>query len=363
MTDRVRRLEQVRNSPLRAGAVLPAFALALLALFTLRIALGSVSIPAADVLRALSGLPTERAASATIITRFRLPRAVAAVVAGAALGSCGAAMQTMFRNPLAGPFVLGINAGASLGAAVVLLGVAGGAGGVTAGVLAAGVQGFPAFFLAAASFVGAALLMLVILAAARVVSNPVSLLVIGILTGYAVNAVVSVLIHSAGAEQVQSYIAWTFGSFAGVSRAQLPVLVGAVAIGMVLLLSATRMLDAALLGERYAESLGVPPRKIRRRVIISTAFLAGPVTAFCGPIAFIGMATPHLVRTLTGRSTHATVLTGSALAGAALALAGDLIASMPGTEASLPLNAVTALFGAPVVIAVLLGRSTLETRV
>ncbi|MFP4642722.1 MAG: iron chelate uptake ABC transporter family permease subunit [Spirochaetales bacterium] len=339
-----------------------AFSLALFVLFSLRIALGSVSIPIADVFRALSGLPTERAAVATIVTRFRLPRAVAAIAAGAALGSCGAAMQTIFRNPLAGPFVLGINAGASLGAALVLLGIAGGTAGVTAGVLAAGVQGSPAFFLAAAAFTGAALLMLVVLAAARIVSNPVSLLVIGILTGYTVNAVVSVLLHSAGAEQVQSYISWTFGSFAGVSRAQLPVLVGAVAAGMILLFGATKMLDAALLGERYAESLGVPPRRIRRRVIVSTAFLAGPVTAFCGPIAFIGMAAPHLVRTLTGRSTHRIVLTGSALAGAALALAGDLIASMPGTDTSLPLNAVTALFGAPVVIAVLLGSSTLETR-
>lgn len=351
------------NPGLRTGLVITGLFVVLALLFLLRIAAGSVSIPPGDVLRVLFGFTVERASVHTIIHQFRIPRAVAALLAGAALGVSGATMQTMFRNPLAGPFVLGVNAGASLGAAIVLLGVAGSLAGVTGGVLGTGIDGGSAFVLALAAFAGAAALMLVILAMSRIVSNPVTLLVIGILSGYTVNAVVSVMIYSAGAEQVQSYIAWTFGSFAGVSRSQLPVLASGVAIGLVMVFSSIRMLDASLLGERYAESLGVAPGLIRRRVILSTAFLAGPVTAFCGPIAFIGMATPHLVRALTGRSTHKVLLWGSFAAGGALALGGDIIASVPGSEVSLPLNAITALFGAPVVIGVLLGGKRLETRV
>ncbi|MFW5994642.1 MAG: iron chelate uptake ABC transporter family permease subunit [Spirochaetia bacterium] len=347
----------------RTAVVLTGLFVLLAVLFLLRIAAGSVAIPAGDVLRVLFGVPVERASVPTIIHQFRIPRAVAALLAGSALGVSGATMQTMFRNPLAGPFVLGVNAGASLGAALVLLGFAGSLGGVATGVLGAGIEGGSAFVLAFAAFAGAAMLMLLILAMSRIVSNPVTLLVIGILAGYAVNAVVSVMIYSAGAEQVQSYIAWTFGSFAGVSRSQLPVLGSGVIIGLVMVFSSIRMLDASLLGERYAESLGVSPRLIRRRVILSTAFLAGPVTAFCGPIAFIGMATPHLVRALTGRSTHRILLWGSFAAGGALALGGDIIASVPGSDISLPLNAITALFGAPVVIGVLLGGKRLETRV
>lgn len=324
-------------------------------LMVFRISLGSVIIPAGEVLRVLFGVEIERASWRVIIRQFRIPRALAATIAGAALGVSGATMQTLFRNPLAGPFVLGVNAGASLGAAIVLLGSAGISSSVI--TLASGVGGSAAWILALAAFTGAGVLMIVILAAARIVENPVTLLVVGILTGYAVNSVVSVMIHFAGSEQIQSYVAWTFGSFAGVSRSQVPILAITVSAGLLLAMSSTRMLDAALLGERYAQSLGISPKALRRRVIVSTALLAGPVTAFCGPIAFLGMATPHLVRSLTGKSTHRTLLAGSIAAGASLALAGDIIASVPGSDISLPLNAVTALFGAPVVIAVLIGRT------
>ena len=284
-----------------------------------------------------------------IVWELRLPKAIAAAVAGAALGVSGLAMQTLFRNPLAGPFVLGINSGASLGVALVLL--VGGGG--TALVRGLAVSGSSALALAAIAG-AAAVLLLVMTFAARV--DDLTLLVLGVLFGYAASALVSVLLRFSVAERIRVYVEWGFGSFGGVTWSQVPVLVGSVALGLAMTFAAVKMLDALLLGADYAASVGVSVVPARLWLIVATALLAGSVTAFCGPIGFLGVAVPHLGRGLLGAGGHRLLVPGVALLGALLALVADTVAQLPGLDTVLPLNAVTALIGAPVIVVVLLRR-------
>lgn len=316
---------------------------ATVALLVLSVGVGSVWIPPDEVLRAL--VSGGDSVSATIVRTLRLPRALAALLAGAALGTAGLQMQTYFRNDLAGPYVLGLSAGASLGVALLVLG---------AGVLGLGAVG--AWGLAAAAFLGAgAVLALVALAALRV-SEGATLLIVGLMFASFTSAIVSVLQFFAEADRVQAFLFWTFGSLGGVTWAQLPVLAGGVGAGLLLGGLLVKPLDALLLGERYAESMGVSVARARALVFASTSLLAGTVTAFCGPIAFVGLAVPHLVRALTPQATHRVLVPATALGGAVVLLACDLVARLPGSGLSLPLNAVTSLVGAPVVVWVLLRR-------
>ncbi len=331
--------------------------IALLAtLFLLSVALGSVRIPLRDVLVILLGGEPATATWSTIVLRFRLPKAITAMLAGAALSVAGLQMQTLFRNPLAGPFVLGITSGASLGVALVVLGT----GGMVGAGLLAGLGFFGDFGVAAAASLGSALILGLVLLVARRVASTMTLLILGLLFGYATSALVSVLLYFSIAERIQAYVAWTFGTFGTTTWSQLRVLAPAVIGALVLAHLAAKPLNALLLGETYARSMGLTVMRARIQIVASASILAGVVTAFCGPIGFLGVAVPHLCRSLFNTSDHRVLLPAVTLLGASLALAADLIAHLPGSQLTLPLNAITALVGAPVVAWVILRRGNLR---
>ena len=344
------------NTSRNQTILLTLLAVVLVAVFLLSLSLGSVSIPLQQIVTTLFGGTPEKASWATIVLKFRLPKAITAALAGAALSASGLQMQTLFRNPLADPFVLGISSGASLGVALVVL-VAGVAGGSS---LLAGVSLVGDVSLALASITGSALVLLLVMAVARRVQSTMTLLILGLMFGYATSALVSVLLYFSIAERIQAYISWTFGSFGGVTWSQLqifgPVVVGALLFSSLLV----KPLNALLLGETYARSMGLNVRLARLGVIAASASLAGIVTAFCGPIGFLGVAVPHLCRSLFGTSDHRLLLPAVTLLGGTLALGADLLAQLPGSQLTLPLNAVTALLGAPVVGWVILRQRNLR---
>jgi iron complex transport system permease protein len=277
-----------------------------------------------------------------------------AVLAGSALAISGLQMQTLFRNPLAGPFVLGINSGASLGVALVVLSF----GTATSGLLAA--LGFLGNFgIVVAASLGSGLVLFLVMIVARRVNN-MTLLILGLLFGYATSAIVSVLLYFAIAERIQAYITWTFGSFGGVTWGQLQVLAPAVLLALAIAWLSAKPLNALLLGEAYARSLGLTVQRARFLILTSASILAGAITAFCGPIAFIGVAVPHLCRSLFNSSDHRVLVPATIMMGAIVALTADLIAQLPGSQTVLPLNAVTALIGAPVVAWVILRKRNLR---
>ena len=338
------------DRPGRTTAGMVGLAVLCAGLFLATLALGSVRLPLAEVVAVLTGNGSGDSAQ-LIVEQVRLPRALTALLAGAALGLGGLQMQTLFRNPLADPFILGISAGASLGVALVVL--AGGSGGAML-ALGLGLAGGAAITAAAAA--GALTVTLLVLAASRRVESPATVLIIGLMVGYAVTAVVSVLVQGGfgDLERVRAFVAWGFGSFAGTSWSDLVVLSATVAVGLAIGVATMKALNALLLGDAYAASMGVRVRGLRVVVVVGASLLAGAVTAFCGPIAFIGVASPHLARGLLRSSDHRVLLPATLLVGAAVALAAGLVAQLPGQDATLPLNSVTALVGAPVVVAVLL---------
>lgn len=324
----------------------------LLGAFLLSLAVGSVVIPLEQIITILLGGEAARATWTTILLDFRLPKALTALLAGAALGVSGLQMQTLFRNPLADPFVLGISSGASLGVALVVLSL-----GTTGAVLLAGLGFAGDFGLTLAAIIGAACALLLVLLVAARVQSMMTLLIVGLMFGYATGALVSLLLYFSIAERIQTYINWTLGSFGGVTWRQLPIFLPAVLIGLGGAFAFSKPLNALLLGEAYAQSMGLNVRRARLGIISSTALLAGSVTAFCGPIGFLGIAVPHLCRALLRTADHRLLIPATALLGGTLALLADLIAQVPGQQIVLPLNAVTALLGAPVVIGVLLRRA------
>lgn len=323
-------------------------ALLVLLAFLLVLMLGSVRIPLREVATILLGGEAERATWSTIVWQVRLPRAISATLAGAALAVAGLQMQTLFRNPLAGPFVLGISSGASLGVAFVLLGVGGAGATLLAGLGLLGDLG-----IALAATLGAAVTMTLVLVVAERAPGTATILLLGLMFGYIASALVSVLLHLAVAERVQAYVIWTFGSFGAVTWSQLRVLAPAVLIALGVATLSVKPLNALLLGEAYAATLGMDVASARRSIIASASVLAGVVTAFCGPVAFLGTAVPHLCRGLFATANHRILVPAAALMGAILALLADLLTHLPATG-TLPLNAVTALIGAPVVIWVIL---------
>jgi iron complex transport system permease protein len=342
----------------RSSVRLYAILLLLLAgLFILDLMTGSVSIGPDQVLRILLGGHAERTSWEKIIWLFRLPKAVTAVLAGSGLALSGLLMQNLFRNPLAGPSVLGISAGASLGVALVVMWAA--SGGMSPRFIEGlGLSGKTA--MVASAGLGAGLVLAAILALARRVSDVMTLLIIGILFGFAVNAAVSVLIYFSVAERIQAYVAWTFGSFAAVTWNDLVLFAPAITAGLLGCQLIRKPLNGLLLGEDYARSMGLRIRPLRFVVIGLTSLLAGTVTAFCGPVAFIGVAVPHLGRVVLGSSDHRRLLPTTALLGGIVALAADLLAQFPGSQTVLPLNAVTALLGSPVIVWLILRRKNLQ---
>jgi iron complex transport system permease protein len=331
--------------------------LSILGLCLLDLMTGSVMIPPDQVVRILLGFEVEHLSWEKIILLFRLPKTITAVLAGSALAISGLLMQDLFRNPLAGPSVLGISSGASLGVALVVLWAA--SGGVAPRFIQGlGLSGKVAMVVS--SGLGAGCVLAAVLAMARRVRDVMTLLIVGILCGFAVNAAVSVLIHFSAPERIQAYVAWTFGSFAAVTWNDLAILTPVILVGLLACQLIGKPLNGLLLGENYARSMGLRLKPLRVAIIALTALLAGTVTAFCGPIAFIGIAVPHLGRLVLGSSDHRRLLAAVALLGAAVALAADILAQMPGSQSILPLNAVTALLGSPVIVWLILRRKNIR---
>lgn len=339
---------------LRIG-VLGMLLVGLVALFVIRIAVGSARIPIADIVMVLTGGEASKSSWTVIVINHRLPRAITAVLAGAALSVSGLMMQTLFRNPLAGPFVLGVSSGASLGVALVVL-----TSGTIGGTLLAGVGLGLDVGTAMASGLGAGLTMLIVVLVASRVRSAMTLLILGLMFGYMTSAMVSLLLYFSIPEQIQAYIRWTFGSFGGVSWSEMRVLAPAVMIGLFMAFSLSKSLNALLLGETYAASMGLRVMRTQVLIVISTALLTGVVTAFCGPIGFVGVAVPHLCRSLFNTSDHRLLVPASMIVGAITALVAALIAQVPGSESILPLNPVTAIIGAPVVISVIMRQRNLH---
>ncbi len=320
-----------------------ALSIVLLLVMLLNISLGSVSIPFKATLNIIFGGETETASWRYIILDYRIPKALTAILVGGGLAVSGLLMQTLFRNPLAGPFVLGISSGASLGAAVLLMG-------------ASLLSSFTVFqflndiSLAVAASLGGFLVLFIVMVVANRVRDTMALLIIGLMFGSITGAVVSVLAYFSGAEQLQRFIFWSYGSVGNLSWNQLAILAVLVGTGLALAILSLKSLNAFLLGENYAKSLGISLKKSRFLIIIATGLLAGGITAFAGPIAFVGLAVPHLTRQLFNTMEHRILLPAVFLYGAILMLLCDCIAQLPTSASVLPINAITSIIGAPVVI-------------
>lgn len=323
--------------------------LVLIGVFVLSLAVGSVSIPLDQIVSVLLGGEAEKASWTNIILKFRLPKALTALLAGAALSVSGLMMQTLFRNPLAGPYILGISSGASLGVALVVLST----GAIGTGMIAG--MGFSSdLTLAGAAAVGAMLTMGIMLLVANRLRSTATLLILGLMVGYLTSAAVSLLLYFALPERIQAYLSWTFGSFNSVTWSQMQILAPVVVCGLLLASGLAKSLNALLLGESYARSMGLHITRTRMMIVIVASILAGTVTAFCGPIGFVGVAVPHLCRGLLNTSDHHLLLPASIIMGGVVALVAALLAEVPGANIVLPLNAITAVIGAPVVISVVL---------
>ncbi|MBL8967813.1 MAG: iron ABC transporter permease [Spirochaetaceae bacterium] len=325
------------------------------ALFVADLLFGSVRVPLAEALRVLAGGAAESPANGAILLRFRLPKAIVALAAGSALAASGLLLQTVFKNPLAGPDVLGINSGASVGVALLVLAAGGGASSLLGGL---GLGGYA--LLALAATLGAGAVLALVLFLARRFEDAVTLLILGMLVGYVTGAAVSLLVYFGAPAKVQVYLAWTYGSFGGVTLRQLPVFLGALALGFLLLTRARKPLDALLLGDRYAASLGVDVKRERARAIAAAALLSGATTAFCGPVAFVGIAAPQAARRWLRSSDHGLLIPASALMGAAFCLGADLVAQLPADGSVLPVNPLLAVVGAPLILSVFVKRSAEE---
>lgn len=332
-----------------------ALGVALPCVFVLSLLVGSVTIPLEEIFTILRGGEPSRASWTTIVLNFRLPKAITALLAGSGLAVAGLLMQTLFRNPLADPFVLGISSGASLGVALVLLAI-----GTTGATMLAGVGLLGDLSLILSAAVGAAIVLALVLLVAQRIRSTMTLLILGVMFGYVTSSLVSILVHFSIMNRIQTYINWTFGSFGGVTWGQMALFAAAMIGGQILAYTLVKPLNALLLGEAYARSMGVNIRLVRRMLILAAATLAGGVTAFCGPIGFLGIAVPHLCRALLGTSDHRVLLPASTLMGGILALIADMIAQVPGSQIILPLNAITALIGAPVVVWVILRQHNLR---
>jgi iron complex transport system permease protein len=317
----------------------------ILVLLVLDIFLGSVSIKPAEVIKALftqTGSNFE-----TIILKFRLPKALTALVVGVALSLSGLQMQTIFRNPMAGPDVLGISSGASLGVAFVILGF-------SSNLSADNISGLGNWMLVAASWAGAGAVMFLIMIISARVKEIMTILILGIMLSAGISAIVTILQYFSSESMLKAYVIWTMGSLGNLTESQLKVLLISVSAGIILCLFSIKMLNALLIGENYAGSIGLNIRLARFMIFTCTSILAGSVTAFCGPIGFVGIAVPHITRIIFKTSDHRILVPGTILAGGSMMLLSDIISQLPGSESVLPLNSVTSLIGIPIVIWIIL---------
>jgi len=318
----------------------------------LNISLGSVSIPLEEIVKSIFHLEVSKESWQYIILEYRLPKATTAILVGSGLALSGLLMQTLFRNPLAGPYVLGLSSGASLGVALVIMGSSL-FGGIAAGLF------LSKWTLVIASSLGSFLVLLAILGASFKIKDTMALLIIGLMFASLTAAVVSVLSYFSPSQQLQQYIFWSFGSLGNLSWTEVGILFLFWLSGIIISIICIKNLNSLLLGEQYAKSLGTNLKQNRFLVIFATSLLAGSITAFAGPIAFIGLAVPHLVRQVIPSSNHLVLVPAVILGGAILMLICDSIAQIPGSELTLPINAITSIIGAPVVIWLLVRKKKL----
>lgn len=311
--------------------------LLLIALFLIDLRLGSIRISLGDILGHVWGGEKLSDQQWVILTRFRLPRLATALLAGAALPVCGLQMQTLFRNPLAGPYVLGISSGASFGAALVVLGA--GATGIAA-----------TWSLAVASWIGAGTVMLLLLFVSFRIKDVMTILILGIMFSSGLAAVISIMQYFSQASALKSFVIWSMGSLGNVTGSQLVIMTWAILPVLLITLGYSKVLNGLMLGEEYAASMGIRIQRTRIIIFATTSILAGTITAFCGPIGFIGIAVPHMARFLFRRSDHRILMPATLLTGMVVMVLSDIISQLPGTERILPINAVTSLIGIPVVI-------------
>jgi iron complex transport system permease protein len=328
----------------RTGLYFLLLTVAVAVLLVVDVAMGSAELTFEEVWRALTGTPDDPLSGA-IVMRFRVPKALVALLAGAALSASGLQMQTLFRNPLAGPYVLGVSSGASLGVALLLMGLPlSGATGVPDVMRSVGMVG--------AAWIGGALILLIITAVSARLKDIMAVLILGMMFGGVASALVEIMQYFSPEGNVKSFVVWTMGNLGGVTVPQLWIMAPVVAAGLALAIFLIKPLNVLLLGENYARTTGIDVRRVRLLLMVSTTLLAGTVTAFCGPIGFLGLATPHLCRMLFMQADHRVLMPASMLMGAAMMLACDILSALPASV--LPVNTVTALLGIPVVVTVIM---------
>ena len=320
-------------------------------LLLMNIAWGTVHIPIEKVFSILLGSDTSNVAWNNIVWMSRMPQSITAMLAGAALAACGLMMQTLFRNPLADPSILGISTGANLGVAIMVLALNG-------SMVAGTVMGYTANILAA--FVGALAVLLIIMSLSAKIKNTAMLLIVGIMIGFMASSVISILNFYASKENIQIFVLWGLGDFSNVTWNEMPSFTVAAILGIAVALMQIKPLNALLLGENYASNLGVNVKRTRYTILMAAGLLIAGVTAFCGPISFIGLAVPHVARMLIGTSNHKTLLPVTILLGSVVALLCNLLTTLPGEGGIIPINAVTSMLGAPVVIYVIFNRRKLQ---
>ena len=318
-------------------------ALFVVVLFVADILIGSVALPLGEVVGALFGSGDE--VTRNIVLNFRLPKAVTALLVGASLSAVGLQMQTLFRNPMAGPYVLGVSSGASLGVALFLLGLPLFGIATNSAISSIGVVG--------AAWIGSALIMSVVLAVTARIKDIMVVLILGMMFGSAATAVVEILQYLSPEGALKSFVVWTMGSLGSVSREQLLIMAPVMILGLALSVSLIKPLNAMLLGENYASTMGINIRRTRLMISTITVMLAGTVTAFCGPIGFIGLAVPHIARMTFREADHRVMMPASMLLGALIMLFCDVASQLPANDMTLPINTVTALIGIPVVVVVI----------
>jgi len=338
---------QKRNSLLFLSLSL----LLLLALL-LNISLGQVAIPFKEVIKSLFGSHASKETWEYIIVNFRLPKAITAILVGIGLSISGLLMQTLFRNPLAGPYVLGLSSGSSLGVAFVILG---------AGILPLSLADFllSSYGIILASCLGSFMVLLLVLTISKFLRDTMTILIAGLMFSSFASAIVSILTYFSSAEKLQKFTFWSMGSIGNISWPNILILFIAICIGLLISLFSIKSLDGLLLGENYAKSLGLKIKKSRRMIILATSILAGSITAFAGPIAFIGLAVPHLSKLIFQTSNHLVLFWGTIIIGAIIMLFCDMVSQMPGFDFTLPINAITSIIGAPIVIWLLVRKNRL----
>ena len=307
----------------------------------INISLGSVSIPFKTVLKSFFTDKNINQNWLYIIKDYRLPKAITAILVGSGLSISGLLMQTLFKNPLAGPYVLGISSGSGLGVAILILG---------ANLIGFSAIGISNFEMAIASGIGAFLVLLAVVIVSKNVRNTTSILIIGLMFGSITGATISIFAYFSSAEQLQQFMFWSFGSLGNLTWQELGLFFTFYLIGIVLLIFVFKPLNTLLLGDDYAKSMGVNIKKVRLIIILITAVLTGVITAFSGPIAFIGLAVPHLAKMLLNTSNHKLLIPATFLIGSIVMLFSDAIAQLPGSAYTLPINSITTIFGAPIVI-------------